>query len=222
MTIAAIIFSYNRPNFIREALQSAKDNKADQIIVCDDGSDTIEQIREVCKEFDALLLEWPAREPESRIKKVYLGELAAAAIEKCTTDYIAWLCDDDYFAPGWFDHVRGLPERDLYIGDVTFFPTAEPWKGTSWEQLGHDPSYMTTGNFIHKRGLAVAWPTNVIHGQDAFFVYGLLNVLGIRDPRTVLEPITALFYRCHDGQLRYYCYNPIAMIRKYGSKSMEN
>ena len=185
MTIGVIIFTYNRPHMLLEALASARRNRPDKIIICDDGSDpAVPYMGE-----DVTIMRLPSRTPEERIAKNMSGHLGNLARSLIGTDYIAWLCDDDLMAAGWLDYVRKQPLAPLYIGGVNIFKD-DVLTGKDWKDIDHSPSEMTTGNWVERTDLSVRWGNYAFSG-DARYVWELLNVCG---QKNVLKPPSNLPY----------------------------
>src|SRR5678810_1031766 len=100
MTIGVVIFTYNRPKMLVEALDSALRNNPDRIIICDDGSEPPVDIDHPL----VTVMRSPRRTPEERRTQNLSGYMGNIAREMMGTDYIAWLCDDDLMADGWLDY----------------------------------------------------------------------------------------------------------------------
>lgn len=220
MTIGVVVFSYNRPALLREALASVMRNNPDQVIICDDGSDVPV---EVPADARVSLISRPPRPASVRVRRALLAELAEEAVGKLTTEYVTWLCDDDLMAEGWLDHIRSRPPRALYIGDVVMFKQGEePTQGRSWHEVQRvDVSQMTTGNFIHRTDLPVRWPADRIMDHDAAFVHAVLQATYTSNPRAVVEPRVAMYFRWHEHNLSRYRGNELALTRRFEERKME-
>lgn len=115
--ITSVILSYNRPALLREAVASARE--ASEVIVADDGStfDVVRLVRSVRN--DATVISGRYRTPWEHTQFLNFGSMLAAATALVTTPYVAYLCDDDTYAPGWLTKAREyLKEHEVVVGEV--------------------------------------------------------------------------------------------------------
>jgi glycosyltransferase involved in cell wall biosynthesis len=207
-SIGVVVFSYNRPKWLREAVASC--SEADEIVVADDGSDYPELIREC----GAPIVFGPQRSPQQRMSEHHLHHIAHAAADRLGTDLITWLCDDDLLVSGWLDAVRRAPPADLYIGRVETF-TTDP--GVRLPLRLDHPSNMTTGNFVHSRSATTRWPDRLLD-HDERFVVGLCEEYG---PQPPMEEV-ALLRRLHPHNLSHFRYRQNDLVGKFSVASMED
>jgi hypothetical protein len=211
-TIGVIVASYNRPQMLRQALASVLIQNPDQVILCDDGSDLFDP-EAVLAEFPwkcpAGVLKSSQRTPEARVTENHICELINTALGKLATEWVAYLCDDDMFAPGWFHIARQYIERNrpqkLWIGQ--FYQHSVEVPGWPCENdltfpYYRDPSGMTTGSFIHHRSIKVQWPVGAVTNQDAFVVGQILTQAG-KTAVSCQVPATALWWRKHNNNLSW-------------------
>lgn len=209
-TITAIVTSYNRPQMLRQALASLLIQHPDQVILCDDGSDLFEP-EEVVREFfpSALVLKADKRTPEARVTENHICELINLALGKVTSTWVAYLCDDDMFAPGWFhiakQYMRQNTKRKLWIGQFYQHSVEVPgWPSENDLTFPYyrDPSGMTTGSFIHHRSISPKWPVGAVTNQDALVVSQIIAQAG-ESPVSCQVPATALWWRHHKHNLSW-------------------
>ena len=96
-TVTVIMPSYNRPRMLGEALQSIIG--ADEILVVDDGSQfDVKKVVYENRPKDCNNVSWwkkPDLTHKERIVTPRVGKNMNEAIEKSSSDVIAYLCDDD-------------------------------------------------------------------------------------------------------------------------------
>jgi glycosyltransferase involved in cell wall biosynthesis len=117
---------------------------------------------------------------EERMTKPRQGSLINTALAVATGDIIAYLCDDDIAAPGWYDALRAAwdanPKLMLVRGTWRQFTHGEPPREDD-PRCKMDSRQMTAGNFAHhisaitERG--AAWPTTALNCLDHGFLCSL-------------------------------------------------
>lgn len=155
-TIAVIVASYNRPRMLADALASI--DAADEVLIADDGSD-----------FDVAALAAPfrlpglqivanlPRSPRRRMQEPSCGRLINRAIRATQADYLAFLCDDDLYAPGWLAGARAALDyypHHMVSGDWRVFNDGEPLSSSKRCPFYFHPP-LTTGNFACRRSCVV-------------------------------------------------------------------
>ena len=139
--VSVIILSFNRPNWIREALRSARDSS--DIIIVDDGSDyDLSLLRSERVPFR--LVQRPHMTPEERVIAPGPGKWINEALHFIRNPYVTYLCDDDWFYPGWLSQAYKFLEDDdshLVGGEwlLYFADGITMWGGR-----------FTAGNFVHR------------------------------------------------------------------------
>lgn len=209
-TITAIVTSYNRPQMLRQALASLLIQHPDQVILCDDGSDLFDP-EDLITEFfvGAKVLSAPRRSPEARVTENHISELINQALKLVTSEWVTYLCDDDMFAPGWFNiikqYMKQTPSRKVWIGQFYQHSVEVPnWPSENDLTFPYyrDPSGMTTGSFIHHRSIAVKWPEGWATNQDASVVGQIIHQMG-EAPTMCQVMATALWWRKHKNNLSW-------------------
>lgn len=104
LSITCVLTSFNRPNYVRQALRSLEDQtyRNFDVVVVDDSS--IFDIRPVVAEFrlPAVRVVHCDVSPDQRARENRLGVNCNRGLEMARGDLLAFLCDDDYFFPTWF------------------------------------------------------------------------------------------------------------------------
>lgn len=158
--VAVIVPSFNRPNLLRQALDSIH---ADQVIVADDGSDF--DVRSVVGGCE--LVQNPPIPPIERLRRARMGSLLNRALRLVQQPVVAYLNDDDLFAPDWLTAVTqffdGHPEAHMCRGN--------------WHIYGDDRDAfqgdwcVTTGNYAYRTTCATVeqcwWSENTVSAHDA-------------------------------------------------------
>ena len=111
--VSCILTSFNRPRMIRQALKSLKDQTLQdfELIVMDDSS--IFDVRPVVEEFgfkDVQVFHTDVT-PQRRASENRCGININRGLELAKGDFVCFLCDDDYFYPGWFATSTAFIER---------------------------------------------------------------------------------------------------------------
>lgn len=175
--ITTILLSYNRPRMLREALASMIEAQAEHVILVDDGSDfdAAELVRSVYP--SAKVVQAPKMTLEQRLITPRLGTLINRALALVDTPYVAYLCDDDLFHPGWLSVVQAWfgshplehwCRGDWYIFDEGQTPTLERLCPLDGRQL-------TTGNFAHAIACysteGIRWNSTSVACHDDMFLW---------------------------------------------------
>jgi glycosyltransferase involved in cell wall biosynthesis len=117
-TVNAIIFSYNRPRMLREALLSIKNQTYGKwnAWVVDDGSDF--DVVELIKEFEderIIPCVAPKLTPEERVdpKSTRFQDNVNYILEQIPKEenLVTYLCDDDIFHPQWFAGINFILDK---------------------------------------------------------------------------------------------------------------
>src|SRR5262245_31288279 len=90
---------------LREALASLVDARAEHVILVDDGSDFDAADLVLAVYPSAQVVQAPRMTLNERLHTPRLGGLINQALGMVTTPYVAYLCDDDLFHPGWLSAV---------------------------------------------------------------------------------------------------------------------
>lgn len=174
-TVTVIVHSFARPRMLGDCLASVVAGRPDEIIIVDDGSTF--DVAALAAQHGARLLALPPMTVDERMTTFRQGELINRALALSTGDVIAYLCDDDLHAAGWYDALRAAFARNPHLGLV---------RGT-WLQFADgdapaltdppcklDTRQMTAGNFAHHRRLCddhgVRWPVGVANCLDHLFL----------------------------------------------------
>jgi len=177
VTVGAIVLSYQRPRWFREALETVRRNAPDQVVVVDDGSTF--PVEAVTREYfpDARFVIAPPMTLAERLVTPRLGSLINEAYGLLTTDALSILCDDDLWADGWLDAVRehfaADPVHHMVRGNWLEWRDGEPLESATLCQM---PGFwMTTGNFAHRlccyRDEGLRWDETTVSCHDASFLH---------------------------------------------------
>lgn len=105
MIVSCLLTSYNRPRWLRHALRSVQDqtHKDYELFVLDES--TAFDVHEVIREFKFTRVHVHHFEvkPEERGAKTRLSVNINFAMPLVRGDLVCFLCDDDYYYPGWFE-----------------------------------------------------------------------------------------------------------------------
>lgn len=121
-----VLLSYNRPVWIRHALESVSSQTHTdyRLIVVDES--TIFDVEAVVKEFkfpDVSVLRVQVR-PEDRPRRNPVGENMNIAMSMVREGLVCFLCDDDYYYPNWFSsaskHFEEHPEHKAGFGILNY------------------------------------------------------------------------------------------------------
>lgn len=154
MSIGVVILSYNRPALLRKALQSCRE--AHEIVVMDDGSGF--DVKALCREEWAISNIYCGRYrlPEEHITRPNFGQFLNAGTALLSTPYVAYLCDDDAFAPGWLkaavSYLQTAEEDFLLPPDVVVGEVIAS-NGRAFPTLA--AGHFCLGNFAMSRGISL-------------------------------------------------------------------
>ena len=120
LTIAVVIITYNRVNYLRSAVKSVLDQERlpDEIVILDDGSNdnTIEYLEEMKRKLKQLI--WKSQ------KNSGVGVARKEAVKMSTSDIVAVLDSDDVLYPtalsAYIQMFERSPELDIVYGDIAF------------------------------------------------------------------------------------------------------
>lgn len=110
MKILIILFSYNRPRLLRQALESIQDSsyKDYRVALIDDGSNF--DALEVAKEFELTELQWVPTNSTQADKEARggsnIGEMANNVTLNGDHDICIMLCDDDAIYEGYLENLN--------------------------------------------------------------------------------------------------------------------
>lgn len=185
MKITCILTSFNRPNYIQQALKSVADQtyKDYELLVVDDS--TLMDVRRLVSRFNFSSVQVTHFEitAQERAAKNRLGVNINHGLSKAKGDLICYLADDDYYFNDWFMQAQlffGLnksviagfgsltysssPHMDYSQSNTVRFPTAPVTDPAG--KLDHN-------QVIHRRTAPpVLWPekaSSVKHSDGIFF-----------------------------------------------------
>lgn len=164
---------------LAEALASI--DEADQIIIADDGSDFdvwgvaaragqhLPNVRVVSGE---------RRAPAERMRTPSCGALINKALRLVNCDYVAYLCDDDLFAPGWLSGAKLALDYykrfHMVRGDWRTFNDGESLEDAPLCKFVATPP-LTTGNFVMRMSCVTDencwWGENTLAVHDATMLH---------------------------------------------------
>lgn len=122
MKVTCILTSYNRPQWIRHSLKSLQDqsHKDYEVIVVDESN--LFDIHSTVKEFSfpQVKVHHFKVTKEQRRSQCRIGVNLNFALPLAKGDLVCFLCDDDYYYPGWFEsaarHFDQHPEQNVGYG----------------------------------------------------------------------------------------------------------
>lgn len=182
MKISCIIASFNRPKFLREALQSiiTQTYQNYQVVIVDDS--TKMNIFEIVPEFnftESVVIHEQVS-ATARAKTNRLGMNINTALEHVTGDIVCYLGDDDAFFPTWFERMSRYFEENpavqvgfgilKYCQDKLDF--AEHGEVRFWNEIIKDPSLqmLDHNQVCHRRfDPLVKWQENLGSEGNADF-----------------------------------------------------
>jgi GT2 family glycosyltransferase len=199
-----IVTCFNQRSFIREAIESALVQRADEVIVVDDGSN--DGSAEILQEYRDRLRLCPVAENGGAPRARNHGALTA------TGDYLMFLDGDDVLAPWALAVYERVLERhkavlvlgetvsfrgsvpavigDLARGPITFREYAVPMAKDRSATLVGSALVVERDAFLAAGG----WTPEIFHGD----IKDLMMKLGYAGPLVLIhEPVTA-FYRIHE------------------------
>lgn len=190
-----MLLSYNRPTMLELAWDSirAKTGRVHTILV-DDGSDVFDAEKWADAHGVGPRVVAAQRSIDQRMTQASLGRLINGALHvayhRLKVAAVAYLCDDDLFAPGWLDAVMvALADPDgphLVRGNWRTFddplengPLTKPRKS---RPSALDVRRMTTGNFAHRaecyiEGFRWSETTVAVHDDTALWNMDRLHLL---------------------------------------------
>lgn len=190
---SVLILSYNRPNMLREAIQSVvtQDYRNLDVYIVDDGSDfDVWAVIDSFSDNRILLAAAPRIPIEERLKRSRLGENINAVLEQVDPkSIIYYLCDDDIMAPGWISRsMAGFINYDAHVvaGEPWYFDDNEGISSARYgmpirERGGIPTAYWATGSFAHRAvcflNEGLRWKDNTyLHSQDTNFINDLWDL----------------------------------------------
>lgn len=126
MKVTCLLTSYNRPNWIRQALTSIANqtHKNYELIVLDES--TAFNVESTIKEFEFPLVSIHHFDvtPEQRRSENRVGIILNIGMSLAIGDLVCFLCDDDYFYPTWFEiatsYFNRFPDRAVGFGRLRY------------------------------------------------------------------------------------------------------
>lgn len=150
MKISCIIASYNRPKFLREALQSivSQSHQDYQLIIVDDSTQM--NIFDVVADFkftESVVIHENVS-AAARAKVSRLGVNINTGLEHVTGDLVCYLGDDDAYFPTWFERMslyfEGNPGTKVGFGILKYcqdkLDFSESGEIRFWNEVIDDPS----------------------------------------------------------------------------------
>jgi glycosyltransferase involved in cell wall biosynthesis len=131
MKVSCLLASFNRPRFIRQALESVANQTYQnfELIVMDDGSDLFD-VKQMVASFrfrDATVLVQPAPTVNRRTQN-RLGINMNMGLSLVNGDLVCFLADDDYYYPSWFEkaveYFKAHPEAHALFGKLMYTKSA--------------------------------------------------------------------------------------------------
>lgn len=199
---SVIIVFYNQRNFVREAMNSALAQGADEVIAVDDGS----------TDGTARLLDEYRGRARLILLNRNLGACAArnAGVAAATGEYLAFLDGDDIFLPWAIETYRQVAESQaptLMMAPMHWFAGAVPELAPAPEQVSH---IRYEDYFAKERVLDISASAMVVRrealeaagGWDGFPVddLDLMYRLGTTGPFVQITEPRTTWHREHDGQ----------------------
>lgn len=174
MMVSCIVTSYNRPQFLRQALKSIEQqtHRNFELILMDESDPGILDVIKIVHEFPfhTLQLYMSKVSPEERAKGHRLATAINFALTVASGDLVCYLADDDFLFPDWFEeavkyftqwptvlqafgalHYSGHREmRYDQVSGIRFFdkPITEPFGVLDHSQVMH-----------RRRNPPLLWPT---------------------------------------------------------------
>lgn len=190
-----LIFSYNRPRMLKEAIESVLNQSYGNfdLYIVDDGSDKFDpnEILEYYADSRILLAQAPKISMEERMRASRLGSNANAVIEQIpNNEPVYYLCDDDIMAPLWLARstkaFEEFPDTHVVQGESWYFhdgqnPYTDSIYGLEVDKASPVPTmYWSTGSFAHKalccKEEGLWWSDNTyLHSQDTNFIMDFWN-----------------------------------------------
>ncbi len=173
MLVSCILTSYNRPNFVRQALRSVEQQtwKDYELLLVDDSDPEILDLLKVVEEFRfPSLRQWPhCARHDGRRGENRLAVQINRALREARGDLVCYLADDDFLYPEWFEKgVRFFAERPNALqafGSLHYTSSVKmDFTQTSGVRFFDHPIYeplgvLDHGQVLHRRRmLPVLWP----------------------------------------------------------------
>lgn len=183
-----LLFSYNRPKMLREAIESvlAQDYGNFDLYIVDDGSDLFDpyDIADEFRDERIVLAVAPQIPMEERVKRSRLGANANVVImQLLEQEPVYYLCDDDLMAPKWLSRsIRAFqsdPLMHVVQGESWYFEDGhldEAAYGMPTDGYKAMPTmFWGTGSFGHRtlccKKEGIWWSDNTYgHSQDTNFI----------------------------------------------------
>jgi cellulose synthase/poly-beta-1,6-N-acetylglucosamine synthase-like glycosyltransferase len=212
-----LIFSYNRPKLLREAIDSvlAQDYRNFDLYIVDDGSDNFDP-EDLQKEYDdsrIVVAQAPQITMEERLKRSRLGANANSVIEQIPDEEpIYYLCDDDLMGRFWLSRsiraFQATPETHMIQGESWYFNDGDdPWTqakyGMPIDGYQAVPTmFWSTGSFAHRalcsKQEGIWWTDNtLLHSQDTNFIMDFW----VTHPTYAVVQAPAVYRREHEHTL---------------------
>ena len=211
-----LIFSYNRPKMLREAVDSVLNQSYGNfdLFIVDDGSDF--DVQGFADSFgdDRILTACASKISfEERAEVSRLGSNANAVIETIPDEEpVYYLCDDDVMGDHWLARsIRTfdmMPEIHIVTGESWSFDDGQDYRSESiyGMKVSKEPTmlttYWSTGSFAHKalccKQEGLWWTDNThLHSQDCNFIMDMW--MAHSDFGSVASP--AFYRREHENTL---------------------
>lgn len=207
--VAVVLLSYNRPQMLEiawESIRRASIGMRTEIILVDDGSDAFSPEDWANAHEIRYRMFGTQRSVDQRMTVPSLGRLINGALftaNRIRAAQVAYLCDDDLFAPSWL-HAVGTHLQDpddphvcrgqwrSFDDPLTDGPLAKPVRS---RLTPLDVRKMTTGNFAHRtecweEGFRWSERTVAVHDDTA-----LWNLNAIHPLRDAVDTKTLAGYR---------------------------
>lgn len=220
LEILILLFYYNRPNLVKNALNSIKENTYNnyKIAFIDDGSDIKgeEIINEFYKnDFNNKIIFYNTNDTkEEKIKRggSIFGMYANTAIEELKSDIIIMLCDDDALTPNYLFDLNNFYQNNQdikysYSHIIEFNPLIETYKNKEkkYNILNHcnpiNPYHMVDASQVSFRLECyynnIKFPYPLTKNLDAH-IYSLLY---LKYGNCIYNNITGQYKAIHENQL---------------------
>lgn len=103
MKVSVLLTTYNRPEMLKKAVESVLNQSFTdyELIILDDNSDNILQraYLAACTDLENIRVIRSTVSPEDRKKTTRYATMVNIGLKEAQGEYIAYLCDDDYFEP---------------------------------------------------------------------------------------------------------------------------
>lgn len=183
MKITCILTSFNRPNFVRQALESVskQSHKNYELLICDDS--TIMDIRRIAERYSftaARIFRFKV-DSKQRSSQNRLGISINYALRQAAGDLVCYLADDDYYWPDWFSRAAEFfqvhPEALTGYGSLSYSRS----RNMDYSQCDSvrfpgkilkNPAFEVDHTQVMHRRCSVLWPESfesVKHSDAIFF-----------------------------------------------------